>query len=144
MLMNWTFTTRTESSNGFRMRVEEELGTLRYGLTMINYDNAVKVQERRHPPDRPSYLNSPALFSLAAEREMCRGMAFTAAALSTGLRASNAMKGTILIVRGRCVLEGGFKLKIGVPPMLNFEYCRRDFKLAPDPGAEAEELLLGA
>lgn len=132
---------------GFRMRVEEELGTLRYGLSMINYDNAVKEGKKgAMPPDRPSYLNSPALFSLAAEREMCRGMAFTAAALSgPGLRASNAMKRH----NPHCSWEMRFKRrfqafsKIGVPPMLNFEYCRRDFKLAPvSGGAEAEELLL--
>lgn len=128
---------------GYRMHIEQELGALRHGMAIIAVNDARKGLSL---PDRPNPYASTAFLSLAAERELCRGMAFTSAALSgPGLRASNAIKRD----NPHCSWEMRFGRRfsafssIDVPPLLSFEYCQRHSKVPfASDGAEAEGIPL--
>ncbi|MEC8391748.1 MAG: hypothetical protein VXZ58_02570, partial [Actinomycetota bacterium] len=97
-------------------------------MRVLDFEDAVvEGNDKLQSPEKPDPFLSPAYLAMIGERELCRGLAFTATAVSgPGLGISNAIKRE----NPHCSWEMRYNRrfnafsKIQTPPFLNYNHCK--------------------
>jgi hypothetical protein len=153
---------------GFRVAIEETIAGMSHRMSQINYqDTLLELQQKEEAaakanrkgvnmenlrkllmavpaPIAPDFNKSPSMLTIIGERDLCRGLARTAVAMSgPGLRATNATK----LENPHCSWKTRFQKrfqglsKFAIPPPLTFQQYKDSFLFVMESDSESGETV---